>query len=53
MAADDDSPMTLEGAREALAAGDRVRVWGYGFVVCLDPFSIEVAELTIRRIPQG
>lgn len=52
-AGDDGSPMTLEGAKEALDAGDRIRVWGFGYVVCLDPFSIEVVEVTILRIPQG
>ena len=52
-AANDDSPMTLEAAAEALAAGDEIRFSGFGYVICFDPFSIEVVDLTILRVPQG
>lgn len=52
-AADESSPSTLEGAAEALAAGDRVRVWGWGFVTGEEPVSLRLGSLTIRRIPVG
>lgn len=52
-AADDASPMTLEGAAQALEDGDGVRVWGWGFVTGEDPVSLELAELTIRRVVGG
>lgn len=52
-AADGASPMTLAAAAEALAAGDEIRFSGFGYVICFDPFSIEVVDLTILRVPQG
>ncbi|MDH3270320.1 MAG: hypothetical protein OEN56_03245 [Gemmatimonadota bacterium] len=52
-AADDASPSTLAGAAEVLGQGDRVRVWGWGFVTGEEPVSLELLSLTIRRIPVG
>lgn len=52
-AANDGSPITLEGANEALAAGDRVRVWGIGYVTGEEPVSLSLISLTINRIPAG
>ncbi len=52
-AADDGSPMTLDGAAQALEAGDRIRVWGWGFVTGEEPVTLELGELTIRRIVAG
>lgn len=52
-AADDVSPATLQGAADALAAGDRVRVWGLGYVTGQEPVTLALIELTIRRIPAG
>jgi Domain of unknown function (DUF5666) len=51
LAADDQSPATLQGASDALAAGDRVRVWGLGFVTGSEPVVLEGIRVTIRRIP--
>ncbi len=53
VAADDVSPATLEGAAQALEDGDGVRVWGWGFVTGEEPVSLELGELTIRRIVAG
>jgi hypothetical protein len=53
LAADDQSPATLLGASEALTAGDRVRVWGVGFLTGTEPVSLEAISVTIRRIPAG
>jgi hypothetical protein len=53
VAADDSSPTTLQGASDALAAGDRVRAWGWGFVVDQEPVELDAVRVTLRRIPAG
>ena len=52
-AANDGSPITLEGANDALEAGDRVRMWGIGYVTGEEPVSLSLISLTINRIPAG
>lgn len=52
-AADDASPMTLEGAAQALEDGDGVRVWGWGFKTGEEPVSLELVEVTMRRVVGG
>lgn len=52
-AADDVSPGSLEDAQSALEAGDRVRVWGLGYVTDREPVSLDLLTLTIRRIAAG
>lgn len=53
VATDDSSPTTLEGVGDALAAGDRVRAWGWGFVVGQEPIELDAVRVTLRRIPAG
>ncbi len=52
-AADDMSPSTLQGALDTLEAGDRVRVWGYGIMVGHEPVTIQVVDVTMKRIEVG
>lgn len=52
-AANEGSPNTLAGANDALEAGDRVRVWGVGYVTGEEPVSLSLISLTINRIPAG
>ena len=49
-AADDASPSTLEGVRDALEAGDGIRAWGWGFVEDLEPVRLDGQKVTFRRV---